>query len=62
MGFKDDELVKNILQGTLNVLPYILYEPGMNLAALRSISIKVSNSMSIPIFARLSEREIEAWL
>lgn len=43
------------------VLPEILKEKGMSLSCLRQLSIKLSNSVSLPFYSRLSLREIEAW-
>lgn len=57
----DEDIQKNIMAAVHGVLPHLLYEPGMNLACIRSLSLKLSNSMSLPFFVRLSQREVDAW-
>lgn len=57
MGLKD--AVKNIIHGVYNTVPYILKE-AIKHSKIRQISIKTSESISLPIFNQLSDEELNA--
>jgi ribosome biogenesis protein UTP30 len=57
MGIKD--AVKNIIHGVYNTVPYILKD-AIKHSKIRQISIKTSESISLPIFNQLSDEELDA--
>lgn len=57
MGVKD--AVKNIIHGVYNTVPYILKD-AIKHSKIRQISIKTSESISLPIFNQLSDEELDA--
>jgi len=59
MGLK--ETVKNIIHGVYNTLPYILKD-SIDHTKVRQVSIKTSESISLPIFNQLSSEELSAFL
>ncbi|CAK87963.1 unnamed protein product (macronuclear) [Paramecium tetraurelia] len=56
-----DQITQNVLAAAYEVLPHILQEKGMSLSCLRQLNVKLSSSVSLPFYTRLSIREIEAW-
>ncbi|KAM3127288.1 hypothetical protein pb186bvf_020617 [Paramecium bursaria] len=56
-----EQITQNIISSVYDVIGWVLREKGMNLASLRSLSLKTKKSLSLPFFIRVSEREKEAW-
>ncbi|CAD8144874.1 unnamed protein product [Paramecium pentaurelia] len=56
-----DQITQNVLAAAYDVLPNVLQEKGMSLSCLRQLNVKLSSSISLPFYSRLSVREIEAW-
>ncbi|CAD8048444.1 unnamed protein product [Paramecium primaurelia] len=56
-----EQITQNVLAAAYEVLPHVLQEKGMSLSCLRQLNVKLSNSVSLPFYTRLSVREIEAW-
>jgi len=59
MGLK--ETVKNIIHGVYNTLPHILKD-SISHSKVRQVSIKTSESISLPIFNQLSQEELSAFV
>jgi ribosome biogenesis protein UTP30 len=59
MGLK--ETVKNIIHGVYNTIPHILKD-SIDHTKVRQVSIKTSESISLPIFNQLSSEELSAFL
>jgi len=59
--FENDEVVKNITDCCLSALPHIL-KWGVDFEELKSISIKGTNSIDLPIYNQLTEEEIKSYL
>jgi len=57
MDVKD--VVKNVIHGVYNTIPHLL-KHSLKHTAVRQISIKTFNSISLPIFNQLTEKEIGA--
>lgn len=56
LDMTDADLVKNIMRGIYRFLPYILEE--VKVDKVRQISIKGSNSPSLPIYNYISAEEV----
>ncbi len=57
---ESSELVKNIMRAAYRVIPHILTED-IPLECIRQISIKTSDSPSLPFYSHLSSAEIKAY-
>lgn len=55
------DLVKNVIHGIYNVIPYLIEDSERGCQDIRQISIKTSRSASLPIISQLTPEEIEAY-
>jgi len=55
-----EEVATNFIEGLTNTIPHIM-KWGVDLEDLKTISIKGTNTVDLPIFNQLSEEEIKIY-
>jgi ribosome biogenesis protein UTP30 len=58
---EDDKIAENVITGATNVLPHIL-KWGTNFEDLKTITLKATNTIDLPVYHHLSEEEVNNYL